>query len=133
YELVGSIAMLSRVNEVQRPQLAIMVGEQNNTSVLKEMSDIHGIGIIPNHRIAGPICERGALIDLFNGKIITPKEYLACPKPKQKPAHTDPGIVLTPRQSQVLHLVTSRGISNKAIARMLQITESTVKLHISAI
>lgn len=42
-------------------------------------------------------------------------------------------ISLTPRQSQILDLVATRGASNKAIARTLKISESTVKLHMSAI
>ena len=44
-----------------------------------------------------------------------------------------PGIVLTTRQSQVLSLVCNRGLSNKKIAQSLNITESTVKIHMSAI
>lgn len=43
------------------------------------------------------------------------------------------GIVLTPRQHQVLKLIQERGCSNKLIARMLGISESTVKLHIGII
>jgi len=40
---------------------------------------------------------------------------------------------LTPRQQQVLKLVCHRGLSNKAIAGILKISESTVKIHISSI
>jgi DNA-binding NarL/FixJ family response regulator len=43
------------------------------------------------------------------------------------------GITLTPRQKQVLDLVTRQGASNKIIARTLGISESTVKLHITFI
>jgi DNA-binding NarL/FixJ family response regulator len=46
---------------------------------------------------------------------------------------TSAAIKLTPRQSQILALVSERGASNKVIARMLDISESTVKLHVSAI
>ena len=42
-------------------------------------------------------------------------------------------IILTPRQRQILEIVATRGISNKSIARMLHISESTVKLHMSGI
>lgn len=42
-------------------------------------------------------------------------------------------IKLTPRQEQVTTLVCHRGLSNKAIASILKISESTVKIHISAI
>ena len=40
---------------------------------------------------------------------------------------------LTPRQQQVLRLVCHRGLSNKAIAGILKISESTVKIHVSSI
>lgn len=40
---------------------------------------------------------------------------------------------LTPRQTQVLKLICHRGLSNKAIGNILKITESTVKIHTSAI
>lgn len=42
-------------------------------------------------------------------------------------------IKLTPRQSQVLKLICHRGLSNKAIGNILKISESTVKIHTSAI
>jgi DNA-binding NarL/FixJ family response regulator len=40
---------------------------------------------------------------------------------------------LTPRQMQVLLLVCNRGLPNKKIASSLGISESTVKIHVSAI
>jgi hypothetical protein len=42
-------------------------------------------------------------------------------------------ISLTPRQRQVFDLLSSRGASNKTIAKMLNISESTVKLHLGVI
>lgn len=43
------------------------------------------------------------------------------------------GIDLTDRQSQVRDLLCERGLSNKAIARQLNISESTVKIHVGSI
>jgi DNA-binding NarL/FixJ family response regulator len=42
-------------------------------------------------------------------------------------------IKLTTRQSQILDLISHRGLSNKKIAQHLKISESTVKVHMSAI
>jgi DNA-binding NarL/FixJ family response regulator len=50
----------------------------------------------------------------------------------KKVANAD-GIDLTDRQSQVRDLLCERGLSNKAIARQLNISESTVKIHVGSI
>ena len=42
-----------------------------------------------------------------------------------------PGINLTARQEQVFNLIRERGASNKVIAKILGISESTVKLHVT--
>jgi DNA-binding NarL/FixJ family response regulator len=42
-------------------------------------------------------------------------------------------IYLTPRQDQIFRMIKERGASNKAIAKSLGISESTVKLHITQI
>lgn len=42
-------------------------------------------------------------------------------------------ITLTPRQEQIFSIIITKGISNKSIAKMLNITESTVKLHMGHI
>lgn len=51
---------------------------------------------------------------------------------KSKPRNSNT-ITLTPRQKEVLTLVSKRGLSNKVIAKTLKISESTVKLHIGTI
>jgi len=42
-------------------------------------------------------------------------------------------ITLSPRQTEVLELIKSRGLGNKQIARTLGIAESTVKMHVGDI
>jgi DNA-binding NarL/FixJ family response regulator len=55
-------------------------------------------------------------------------------KRQRKNTESVPGqIVLTDRQQQILDMISTKGFSNKAIAKVLRITESTVKLHVSAI
>lgn len=54
-------------------------------------------------------------------------------KPKKKEQAKKGTITLTVRQAQVLQLVQNRGASNKTIAKMLGVSESTVKLHMGAI
>jgi DNA-binding NarL/FixJ family response regulator len=54
-------------------------------------------------------------------------------KAKKISTKQNKGIQLTPRQKQIFELVSKRGASNKVIAKTLNISESTVKLHMGAI
>jgi DNA-binding NarL/FixJ family response regulator len=47
-------------------------------------------------------------------------------------AERTPAVELTPRETEVLNSIT-RGQSNREIAEDLQITEKTVKIHVSAV
>ena len=42
-------------------------------------------------------------------------------------------IKLTPRQQQIAHLIVNRGYSNKEIARSLNLSESSIKLHVGGL
>lgn len=50
---------------------------------------------------------------------------------KEQPKFKD--IHLTARQKQVYDLIARRGLTNKQIAQVLKISESTVKIHVSAV
>lgn len=71
------------------------------------------------------------------GDTSMPKQILDMLRPKKVKTirlNRRPGeIHLTPRQRQIFDLISTRGASNKAIAKLLDISESTVKLHTSAI
>lgn len=54
-------------------------------------------------------------------------------KQKKKQRSNSSEIHLTDRQQQIVDLVISKGASNKVIANILKISESTVKLHITNI
>lgn len=54
-------------------------------------------------------------------------------KPTRRTKTKSEDVQLTPRQNQIMEIVSQRGSSNKVIARMLNISESTVKLHMSGI
>lgn len=71
---------------------------------------------------------------ILSGDFSIPKEVKKILKKEKKNTITEvDAIQLTPRQKQVFTLVTKRGASNKIIAKTLQISESTVKLHVGAI
>lgn len=71
-----------------------------------------------------------ALTQIMNGQIYAPPE-LAAARPAS--AETDGGgPALTPRQTDVLELLVA-GKTNKEIARDLDLSESTVKIHVAAL
>ena len=79
-----------------------------------------------------------ALHQILAGEIYVPAALLAAVQSIEGPAPADSVTArgtdhgLTDRQLEVLGLL-GQGLSNKAIARRLDISEGTVKLHMSAI
>jgi DNA-binding NarL/FixJ family response regulator len=74
-----------------------------------------------------------AVRNFIAGENITPPKIAQRLRKKKKSSDLSSIIDLTPRQSQILDLITTRGATNKNIAKTLRISESTVKLHMSAI
>ena len=77
-----------------------------------------------------------AVTDLFDGKTHIPQKIrkLMNEKKVTKKLQTQTNdINLTHRQQQIVDLIVNKGASNKLIARMLNISESTVKLHMTQI
>lgn len=94
------------------------------------MKEINGFLINLNDSTADDF--NTALTEISAGIRHLPKRLREHLYPKRK-KYDDHTIRLTPRQSQILQLVANRGASNKVIAKILDISESTVKLHMSAI
>lgn len=68
----------------------------------------------------------GKLVAAFHAVHASPEGASAPPAP------ADPLAVLSPRELEILHGIAS-GLSNKAIARQLDIAETTVKVHVQHI
>jgi DNA-binding NarL/FixJ family response regulator len=91
-------------------------------------------GYIP--KSLDPAAMIAAFQQILNGGIYAPTLLLTEPAPAPEPASQtlDPQILdtLTPRQCEVLRLL-GKGQANKEIARALDISEGTVKIHLAAI
>lgn len=114
-----------------RPKLVVAVDICSNPNLIKLLlgSKIHGF--YPRGDAFTHAEKLDCINKVSNGEFyIHPKikELISCKK--VIPLNT---IELTPRQEQIVSLIQCRGASNKVIAKMLNITESTVKLHISHI
>lgn len=114
--------------------IPVAVGIESTThmNVIKELqkSNIHGI--IPSALTFGLNETMQGIDALFNRIPYWPKHILQ-QLPGAIKTVTKNTITLTARQSEIADLISSRGLSNKRIANALGITESTVKIHVSAI
>ena len=119
------------------PAISVVVlsASEDRDSITKAL-DLGALGFIP--KSAQRDVMLGALRLIFAGGIYVPPEILghsaAAPaiavQPERAPAASDLG--LTVRQAEVLALMM-QGKSNKAICRVLDLAEPTVKNHVTAI
>jgi DNA-binding NarL/FixJ family response regulator len=119
--------------------VVVLSGQQDRGSVVKAL-DLGALGFIP--KSAHREVMLAALELVFAGGIYIPPEILSRhePIPAQSPARPaveatrslPKELGLTERQLEVLALMM-RGKSNKAISRVLDVAEPTVKNHITAI
>jgi DNA-binding NarL/FixJ family response regulator len=135
YDYVNMLSTIMSINGTQSC-IVIMVSVNTDLIKIKEFMNIPEVkGIMVRFRESSEEEIHEAIADLKNGKFHIPSrikqkfQYLK----KKKKAETSNSISLTPRQTQIVELVLSKGASNKVIANILKISESTVKLHITNI
>jgi DNA-binding NarL/FixJ family response regulator len=134
FEILGELAE-------RHPTMSVVVhsADQHRDRVMKAL-DLGAIGFIP--KSAKREVMRGAFNLIFAGGIYIPPEILdrrqvvpatsqaGSTQPKRRVSAAELG--LTERQMEVLVLMM-QGKSNKAICRVLDLAEQTVKIHVSAI
>ena len=115
-------------------RIVVLSGDTNAT-MIRNTVDLGAAGFIPKKYSSEMMV--AALQQVLAGRIFLPLETLnAAPPPAvESPAATghDPRLAgLTPRQMDV-YRAAARGLPNKLIARQLDIAESTVKAHLTAV
>ena len=122
---------LERFKE-EYPWMSVIVisGLEDKATVMQAL-DLGAKAFVPKSSDSAKI--RSAIQELLEGRIYLPESVIgahspfgAGPKPDAQTWN------LTARQQEVLGLLLN-GLSNKLIARKLDIEESTVKVHVSAI
>ncbi len=114
-------------------RIVVLSGETNG-SLIRDSVDLGAVGFIPKS------AQREVMMSAFNlifaGGIYVPPEILARPPPRPAAPGGSPATAadlgLTERQMQVLALMM-QGKTNKAICRVLDLAEPTVKNHVTAI
>jgi DNA-binding NarL/FixJ family response regulator len=132
HEFISMIETLIKVTGNTNIPLALGVEITTPLSLIKiyQKHNIHGI--VPSAKTFGSDETYKGIEALFNRIPYWPKHILD-QLPGVKKKLTKNTITLTARQTQVVDLISERGLSNKKIAQALNITESTVKIHVSAI
>lgn len=114
-------------------KVGVVIKDTTNRSVIKDLQKTQCQGIllhVDNYSI--PEVNK-AMIALGSGIAYWPKHILdGLPGNIKSKANVD-NVTLTARQQQVFQLIIERGSSNKAIAKSIGISESTVKLHLTEI
>jgi DNA-binding NarL/FixJ family response regulator len=129
-------SVLAEIRE-RHPAISVVVlsGQQDRSSVVKAL-DLGALGYIPKSGQRDVMIS--ALQLVFAGGIYIPPEILTRPDaaspgaPPPRPRATPTELGLTERQLDVLALMM-QGKSNKAICRVLDLAEPTVKNHVTAI
>jgi DNA-binding NarL/FixJ family response regulator len=112
--------------------LGVIIDINTNEKKLKILYGTDIRGIYPSGSEFTIDEKEEALRELLSDNYFMPKKIIARLKtPKKRKPNQE--INLTPRQEQVVKLISGRGATNKVIAKMLNISESTVKIHITAI
>ena len=111
--------------------VVILSGSEEPADV-RQALDAGALGFIPKSSTSQVMLS--ALRLVLSGGMYLPPSYLERAQSVRVPlaASSLDSLGLTPRQLDVLRLL-GQGHSNKEIARVLQLAEGTVKLHISAI
>ena len=117
-------------------KLTITLGLNKDTdhALIKEAQKLQITGVIPSSDDFGiDECLKGINAQ-WNQIPYWPKHIIEqLPGAKKLTRVKSDEIKLTPRQEQILFLIRERGSSNKVIAKTLNITESTVKLHVGLV
>jgi DNA-binding NarL/FixJ family response regulator len=139
---MGGPASLGVVRECYpQVRVAVVSASEARSDVLESLgAGVHGY-------IAKSLGDQdiaAAISTICAGEIYTPR-FIATAQAAWPPRHAQPGAArdqerraaavlarLTPRQKDVFDLV-AQGLSNKEIARQLEIAEGTVKIHLAAL
>lgn len=134
YGIISTISTLVACNHdagYALPAVAVLIDGSSSSAQLQQLLGTEIKGVVPNPQWLGAAETTKALKELLSGRTYLPKYLLD--KTAQSKVSINSDIKLTPRQTQILRLICNRGAPNKTIARMMDISESTVKLHITAI
>lgn len=133
-EIINMISTLATLVGIDKPiSVSICIDKDNTYSLIKELQKSNVIGIVPSLCDFGSVEAEKGLRAQWANIPYWPKDIIEQLPGAIKSTVDNSNIKLTPRQEQIFTIIKTKGASNKAIARILNITESTVKLHMGQI
>ena len=132
FEFVSMIETLMKLVMGKTIPIAIAIDKTTPLSLVKEFNKNNIHGIVPSMTSFGKD-ETYKGIEALTNRIPYYPKHILDQLPGAKKTVVKNTIKLTSRQAQIVNLISERGLTNKKIAQALNITESTVKIHVSAI
>lgn len=142
FDLIKTLSTLLKINssgpENKKTNIVALIGSNTKYTIVKELlslNEIDYIGLKSAPDISYEMIRDSVKNYLNNGQKV-PKvvaDLIKKSKCAKSIKNTRNQLYLTIRQKQIFDIVTTRGVSNKHIANMLNIKESTVKLHMGSI
>ena len=117
-------------------KICAIIPDDISKSILKEilsLDEISDIALRFGGRVDYSILKRCIENHISDKCERTPKFIFDFIKSSESKKGKSGEIKLTTRQQQIFNIITTRGSSNKHIAKILSISESTVKLHVGAL
>ena len=138
YEFISMVETLIKfVTPAADVAISVAVDNTTHLDTIKEIKRTSAVGIIPSVTSFGKEEALKGIEAIMSHDTYWPKHIISTLPgnqiPKNKVVNNKNSITLTSRQQEIFNLVARRGLSNKKIAQILSISESTVKVHISAI
>jgi DNA-binding NarL/FixJ family response regulator len=135
-EMANMLTTLNRCLTADCSKLAIgaVVDSTCTTELVKQIRNAGFAGLIPDFEVFGVEKTIEGVNTLLSSRLYWPKDVIdEISGAQKKQTVSNSGIVLTSRQKEVMDLIRSRGLSNKQIGQILKISDSTVKVHVTAI
>jgi len=131
-EFMMMLETMIKYSNVVKPNIGIVIENDTHLLTVRELRKHKILGIIPSVEFNKDECFI-AINNLLNDQSNWPKNIIDCLPGNESKIKNKNNNSLTGRQQEVFDLIANRGLSNKQIARVLNISESTVKIHVSAV
>ena len=128
-DLTNDIKTLT--DQDQELSVVIIVGDPSQVSA-QQRAMIKPKALLPNCISAEALNLTLQLVILGENVYFAPGETIEEAIPAPQASRSGEGSNLSPREAQILSFIT-KGASNKAIARELNVAESTVKVHVKSV